>query len=100
MATPTGLRGFNHLIFRGDGGPVFVNHKTDAVPAAALDHRVAVNRSQLPPPQCANNRATGSPVVRSVLLLLSPTGSVERIIEDVEQAVVRLRDNFQTGAAR
>jgi ATP-dependent exoDNAse (exonuclease V) beta subunit len=70
----TVLEGFVDLIYREDDGRlVIVDYKTDAVPAAALDSRVAYYAPQLQAYASTLPNA-GSPV----LLFLNPTGAVER----------------------
>lgn len=74
----TVLEGYVDLIFRDDDGTlVIVDYKTDAIPAGAVDSRVAYYRPQLEAYARCVYDATGTPV-RTVLLFLHPEGSVER----------------------
>ena len=68
------LEGFVDLIYREDDGRlVIVDYKTDAIPAAALDSRVAYYAPQLT--AYATTLPNAGP---PVLLFLNPTGAVER----------------------
>ncbi|MEV0289997.1 UvrD-helicase domain-containing protein [Kribbella sp. NPDC050820] len=70
------LEGFVDLIYREDDGRlVIVDYKTDAVPAAALDSRVAYYAPQLQA-YAATIPNSGTPV----LLFLNPAGAVERLL--------------------
>jgi RecB family exonuclease len=86
------LEGFIDLVYEDDDGLVIVDYKTDTVPLAALDRRVAYYRPQVAAYVTGLAAATGRPVARAVLLFLSPTGTVERMVDDVEDAVIQLRD--------
>lgn len=73
------LEGFVDLIYREDGGGlVVVDYKTDAVPVAAIDARVAIYLPQLAAYVNALEVAAAEPVARGVLIFLTPAGSVER----------------------
>jgi ATP-dependent exoDNAse (exonuclease V) beta subunit len=67
----TVIEGFVDLIYREDDGSlIIVDYKTDAIPAAALDARVAYYAPQL---EAYANVVPGSG--RPVLLFLAPTGA-------------------------
>jgi ATP-dependent exoDNAse (exonuclease V) beta subunit len=69
------LEGFVDLIYRDDDGAlVIVDYKTDAVPEAALDSRVAYYQPQLAAYREALVAATGA-AVRTTLLFLHPAGA-------------------------
>ncbi|MBP2351524.1 ATP-dependent exoDNAse (exonuclease V) beta subunit [Kribbella aluminosa] len=74
----TVLEGFVDLIYREDDGRLtIVDYKTDAIPAAALDSRVAYYAPQLQAyAQILPN--TGPPI----LLFLNPGGAVERAVPE------------------
>ncbi|TDW78018.1 UvrD-helicase domain-containing protein [Kribbella pratensis] len=70
----TVLEGFVDLIYREDDGRLtIVDYKTDAIPAAALDSRVAYYAPQLQA-YSAILPNTGPPI----LLFLNPSGAIER----------------------
>ncbi|WP_329001178.1 UvrD-helicase domain-containing protein [Kribbella sp. NBC_00709] len=70
----TVLEGFVDLIYRDDDGRlIIVDYKTDAIPAAALDSRVAYYAPQLQA-YSAILPNTGPPI----LLFLNPSGAIER----------------------
>lgn len=74
----TVLEGFVDLIYREDDGSlVIVDYKTDAVPDAALDSRVAYYAPQLRTYADAVGKA-GATVSGSTLLFLNPTGATAR----------------------
>ena len=74
----TVLEGFVDLIYREDDGSlVIVDYKTDAVPAAALDSRVAYYAPQLRTYAGAVGN-TGATVSGTTLLFLDPTGATPR----------------------
>ena len=85
------LEGFIDLIYRDDG-LVIIDYKTDTVPAAALDQRVAFYRPQLAAYATALQAATQEPVTRCILLFLSPGGAVERTVEGIKEAAALVRD--------
>jgi ATP-dependent helicase/nuclease subunit A len=86
------LEGFVDLVYRDDDGLVVVDYKTDTVPTAALDARVAFYRPQLAAYAVALEAATGEAVARCVLLFLSPGGAVARIVDDIDEATRQVRD--------
>jgi len=86
------LEGFVDLVYRDDDGLVVIDYKTDTVPTAALDARVAFYRPQLAAYAAALEAATGEPVARCVLLFLSPDGAVARIVDDIDEATRQVRD--------
>ncbi|HEU0213641.1 MAG TPA: PD-(D/E)XK nuclease family protein, partial [Jiangellaceae bacterium] len=85
------LEGFIDLVYEDDDGLVIVDYKTDTVPAAALDRRVAYYRPQVAAYVAGLAAATGRPVARAILLFLSPSGTLERTVEDVDDAITQLR---------
>jgi RecB family exonuclease len=85
------LEGFIDLVYQDDDGLVIVDYKTDTVPAAALDRRVAFYRPQMAAYVAGLTAATSRPVTRAVLLFLSPTGALERTVEEIDDAVTQLR---------
>lgn len=78
-AQPDGtiLEGFVDLIYREDDGTlVIIDYKTDAIPAAALDERVAYYAPQL------NTYATIiDPTATQLLLFLTPTTAIPRPLD-------------------
>jgi len=75
----TVLEGFIDLVYREDDGSlVIVDYKTDAVPEAALDARVAVYRPQMQAYADALRQSTGARVDHAVLAFLHPAGCIER----------------------
>jgi RecB family exonuclease len=86
------LEGFIDLVYRDDDGLVIVDYKTDTVPTAALDQRVAFYRPQLAAYAAALEAATGEHLARCVLLFLSPTGAGERTVDDIEMATAQVFD--------
>ena len=91
------LEGFIDLLYRDEDGLVIVDYKTDAVPVAALDQRVAFYRPQMAAYAAALEAATGEPVARCVLLFLSPTGPVERTVDDIDATTALVRDTVRSG---
>jgi ATP-dependent helicase/nuclease subunit A len=91
------LEGFIDLVYREDDGLVIVDYKTDTVPVAALDQRVAFYRPQLAAYAAPLQAATGERIARCVLLFLSPTGAVERTIEDLEATIALVHDTVRSG---
>ncbi|MGP3981430.1 UvrD-helicase domain-containing protein [Streptomyces sp. KR80] len=85
------LEGVVDLMYRDDDGLVVVDYKTDAVPANALDRRVAFYRPQMAAYAAALQAATGEHVARCVLIFLSPDGAVERQVADLDEAVQQIR---------
>ena len=76
----TVLEGYVDLIFEDPGGDlVVVDYKTDAVPAAALDTRVAYYQPQMQAYATCLQAATGRPV-RCELLFLHPQQAIARAV--------------------
>jgi hypothetical protein len=97
------LEGFIDLVYQDDDGLVIVDYKTDTVPAAALDRRVAFYRPQVAAYAAGLAAATGRPVASAALLFLSPAGAVEKMVDDVDDAVTQLRSEItlnEVGHAR
>jgi ATP-dependent helicase/nuclease subunit A len=86
------LEGIVDLLYRDDDGLVIVDYKTDAVPAAALASRVAYYRPQMAAYATAIEAATGEPVHRCVLLFLTPDGTYDRQVTDIQQAKAQVRN--------
>jgi ATP-dependent exoDNAse (exonuclease V) beta subunit len=86
------LEGFIDLVYEDDDGLVIVDYKTDTVPLAALDRRVAYYRPQVAAYVSGLAAATGRPVARAVLLFLSPSGAAERTVDDIDDAITQLRE--------
>jgi ATP-dependent exoDNAse (exonuclease V) beta subunit len=91
------LEGFIDLVYEDDDGLVIVDYKTDTVPLAALDRRVAYYRPQVAAYVAGLAAATGRPVARAVLLFLSPGGAVERVVDDLDHAAVQLLSELNVG---
>jgi ATP-dependent exoDNAse (exonuclease V) beta subunit len=88
------LEGFIDLVYEDDDGLVIVDYKTDTVPSTALDRRVAYYRPQMAAYVAGLTAATGRLVARAVLLFLSPAGVVERPVEEIDDAMTRLREQI------
>jgi ATP-dependent exoDNAse (exonuclease V) beta subunit len=72
------LEGFVDLIYREDDGSlVIVDYKTDAIPAGALEPRVAYYAPQLRTYAGAVNKA-GVTVSGTTLLFLNPAGATAK----------------------
>jgi ATP-dependent exoDNAse (exonuclease V) beta subunit len=80
------IEGFVDLVYRGDDGLVVIDYKTDAVPGAALDARVAVYRPQLAAYAKALADATGEQVAGAVLVFLHPDGATDRWLTPADLA--------------
>jgi ATP-dependent exoDNAse (exonuclease V) beta subunit len=91
------LEGFIDLVYEDDDGLVIVDYKTDTVPLAALDRRVAYYRPQIAAYVTGLAAATGRPVARAVLLFLSPSDATERAVNDLHGAVAHLHDEIRAG---
>ncbi len=89
--TPLGdrlLEGYVDLLYRGADGLVVVDHKTAATAEPAeLDRRVQGYRLQGAAYAVAVGAATGEPVTRVVFLFLTPSGAVERELDDLAAAM-------------
>ena len=85
------LEGFIDLIYR-DNGLIIADYKTDTVPAAAIEQRVAFYRPQLAAYATALQAATHEPIARCVLIFLSPHGAVERTVDGIKDASSLIRD--------
>ncbi len=83
----TVLEGYIDLVYEEDDGSlVVVDHKTDAVPGAALPARVKVYLPQMAAYAGALARATGRTVSRTVLLFLTPGSATEQVLTVAEWA--------------
>jgi ATP-dependent helicase/nuclease subunit A len=86
------LEGYIDLLVRADDGLVIVDYKTDSVrDALDLSAKVARYRPQLAAYAAAVEAAVGEPVVRAVLLFLSPSGSRPVEVPDLAAAVSEVR---------
>jgi ATP-dependent exoDNAse (exonuclease V) beta subunit len=82
----TVLEGYVDLLYREDDGSlVILDYKTDAVPAAALESRVAFYTPQMSAYAEALTRALGEPVDSAVLLFLQPTAAVAATVHTVRR---------------
>ena len=89
------LEGFIDLVYRDDG-LVIIDYKTDAVPATALDQRVAFYRPQMAAYATALQAATNEPVTRCILIFLSPHGATERPVHGIEEASALVLDAIRS----
>ena len=89
--TPVGgrlLEGYVDLLYRGPDGLVVVDYKTAATDdPAELDRRLHGYRLQGASYALTVAAATGEPVVRVTFLFLTPSGPVERELDDLDAAV-------------
>jgi ATP-dependent helicase/nuclease subunit A len=86
------LEGYVDLLYRRDDGLVVVDYKTGPrSPDADLDPLVAQYRAQGGSYALAVAGATGEPVVEVVFAFLTPIGSVERTLPDLQAAVAGVR---------
>jgi ATP-dependent helicase/nuclease subunit B len=90
------LDGVVDLLYRDDDGLVLVDCKTDAGPATTLPARVECYRPQLAAYAAAVQAATGEPVVRCVLLFLSPDGADALVVPGIPAAVAEIRQAVLT----
>jgi len=77
------LEGYIDLLYRTDAGLVVVDYKT-ASSVADLDARLARYRTQGGAYALAVEAAAGEPVVRVVFVFLTPSGAVERELDDLD----------------
>lgn len=85
------LEGYVDLLYRGPDGLVVVDYKTAATSDPAdIDRRVAGYRLQGASYALTVAAATGEPVVRVVFLFLTPSGAVERELDDLAAAVAQV----------
>ena len=84
------LEGYIDLLYRTDDGLVVVDYKT-ASSQTDLDARVTRYRTQGGAYALAVSAATGEPVVRVVFVFLTPSGAVERDLDDIAGAVTAVR---------
>jgi hypothetical protein len=92
------VEGFVDLVYRTPDGLVVVDYKTDAVPGAALEARVAVYRPQLAAYARALADATGERIAGAVPVFLHPAGATDRHLSmeqlaelDLDELAARLR---------
>lgn len=93
VATTVGdrlLEGYVDLLYRTDDGLVVVDYKT-ASTTTDLDRRVDRYRTQGGAYALAVAAATGEPVIRVVFVFLTPTGPVERDLDDLDAAIAAVR---------
>jgi ATP-dependent exoDNAse (exonuclease V) beta subunit len=92
------LEGYVDLLYRGPDGLVVVDHKTAATnDPGELDRRVEGYRLQGASYALTVATATGEPVVRVTFLFLTPTGPVERHLDDLDASVERVRELVRAG---
>jgi ATP-dependent exoDNAse (exonuclease V) beta subunit len=92
------LEGYIDLLYRGPHGLVVVDYKTSATAdPGELDGRVAHYRIQGASYALAVSAATGEAVVRVTFVFLTPTGAVERHLDDLEVAVTEVRTLVAAG---
>jgi ATP-dependent helicase/nuclease subunit A len=93
--TPVGdrlLEGYVDLLYRGPDGLVVLDYKTAATDdAAELDRRRHGYRLQGASYALTVAATTGEPVVRVVFLFLTPSGPVERELDDLDTAIADVR---------
>ncbi|HSH23025.1 MAG TPA: PD-(D/E)XK nuclease family protein, partial [Acidimicrobiales bacterium] len=86
------LEGYIDLLFADDEGLVVVDYKTDSWRSDTdLDAKVQRYRLQLAAYAYAVAAVVGTPVVRAVLVFLSPAGAVERELSDLPAAIADVR---------
>ena len=99
--TPIGerlLEGYVDLLYRGPDGLVVVDYKTAATDdPAELDRRVRGYRLQGASYALTVGAATGEPVVRVGFLFLTPSGPIERELEDLDAAIDDVRALVDAG---
>jgi ATP-dependent exoDNAse (exonuclease V) beta subunit len=99
--TPVGgrlLEGYVDLLYRGPDGLVVVDYKTAATSdPAVLDIRLDGYRFQGAAYAVAVGASTGEPVARVTFVFLTPDGSVERDLPDLEAAMAEVRSVVTTG---
>ena len=99
--TPIGdrlLEGYVDLLYRAPEGLVVVDHKTSASDdPAELDRRVQGYRLQGAAYAVAVGRATAEPVIRVVFLFLTPSGAIERNLDDLEVAMADVERLVRAG---
>ncbi|MCQ7029775.1 PD-(D/E)XK nuclease family protein, partial [Escherichia coli] len=83
-------------LYRDPEGLIIVDYKTDAVPVAALDARIGYYRPQMAAYALAIEAATDHPVVRCMLLFLTPTGVHHRDIDALDTAKRQVTTFIQT----
>jgi len=91
------LEGVIDLLYRDDDGMVIVDYKTDAAPVPALASRVDYYRPQMAAYAYAVEAATAEPVVRCILLFLTPGGAHTREVGDVPEAIRQVHDVVMSG---
>jgi ATP-dependent exoDNAse (exonuclease V) beta subunit len=99
--TPIGdrlLEGYVDLLYRDDDGLVVVDYKTSAADDADdLDQRVHGYRLQGASYALTVAATTGEPVTRVTFLFLTPSGPVERALDDLDAAVHHVRELVRAG---
>jgi ATP-dependent helicase/nuclease subunit A len=86
------LEGIIDLLYRDDHGLVIVDYKTDAVPVAALAHRIDYYRPQLAAYALAVEAAAGEAVADCRLLFLTPYGAIDRAVDRLPEAIGYVRE--------
>lgn len=94
------LEGYVDLLYRNSEGLVVVDYKTAATSdPRELDHRVDGYRLQGASYALAIGAVTDEPVTQVTFLFLTPTGAVERHLEDLDAALARVRALTEAGHA-
>jgi ATP-dependent exoDNAse (exonuclease V) beta subunit len=92
------LEGYIDLLYRRPDGLVVVDYKTASTDdSAELDRRVEGYRAQGASYAMAVETATGEGVVRVTFLFLTPSGPVERDLDDVGPTIASLKDRIEVG---
>jgi len=85
------LEGYIDLLYRGPDGLVVVDYKTSATSnPEELDERVDGYRVQGASYARVVSAATGEPVSKVTFVFLTPEGSIERDLPDLESAIVEV----------
>lgn len=99
--TPVGdrlLEGYVDLLYRGPEGLVVLDYKTAATDdAAELDRRAHGYRLQGASYALTIAATTGEPVVRVAFVFLTPSGAVERELDDLDTAIAEVRALVSAG---
>ncbi len=92
------LEGYIDLLYRSPDGLVVVDYKTSSTAdGAELDRRVEGYRAQGASYAMAVEAATGETVVRVTFLFLTPSGAVERDLDNVESTIADLQERIEAG---
>jgi ATP-dependent helicase/nuclease subunit A len=92
------LEGYIDLLYRGPDGLVVVDHKTAATSNPdELDRRVEGYQIQGASYALTVGASTDEPVVRVTFLFLTPSGTVERHLSNLDEAVAQVRNLVSAG---